>query len=399
MNSGKASERLDSCREWRANAVMDLDLSYPAISDLRRRARRRIPHFAFEYLDSATGAELQAQRNRDALDAVLFMPDILKGPQQPVFETSFLGQTYTRPFGIAPVGMSGLMWPGMEAILARYAQEARIPYGLSTVATRLPEEIGPLAGDMGWFQLYCPADPEIRRDMLRRARKAGFTKLVFTVDVPDDSRRERQRRAKLTLPPKITPRVIWEVLTHPLWSLGTLQTGAPRLRLPESYVDTTQARSSLHHAGHIIRGTPDWDTLSALREEWPGDLIVKGVLCTDAAQRLVKAGVDALWVSNHTGRQFEPGPASIHMLPKIRAAVGPDVPLLFDSGIASGMDILRALALGADFVMLGRAWHYAVAALGSAGPAHLTHILSEDMKLNMAQIGVERFEQLSERLI
>ncbi|WP_425098852.1 alpha-hydroxy acid oxidase [Tropicibacter sp. S64] len=378
---------------------MDLDLSYPAVSDLRRKARRRIPHFAFEYLDSSTGAELQFRRNRDALDAVLFMPDILPGKVDPDFTTRFMGTDYSRPFGIAPVGMSGLMWPGAERMLAGHARAQRIPYGLSTVATRLPEEIGPIAGDMGWYQMYCPADPDIRRDMLRRAKESGFQKLILTVDVPDDSRRERQRRAKLTMPPKITPRVVWEVLTHPEWSLKTLKTGAPRIVLPESYVDSDDPRSSLAHAGHIIRGTPDWDTLRALREEWTGDLIVKGVMCPDAATRLVTEGVDAIWVSNHSARQFEPGPASITELPKVRAAVGPDYPLIFDSGVASGMDVLRALALGANFVMLGRAWHYAVAALGRQGPAHLTHILTDDMKLNMAQMGTHALGDLPRRLI
>lgn len=378
---------------------MDLDLDFPAVSDLRERAHRRIPHFAFEYLDSGTGAELQVQRNRDALDAVMFMPDILSGRVNPDLTTRFMGADYARPFGIAPLGMSGLMWPGAENILARYAAKARIPYAMSTVATRLPEEVGPHADDMGWFQLYCPADPEIRRDILLRVRDAGFTKLILTVDVPDDSRRERQRRAKLTLPPKITPRVIWEIMTHPRWSLNTLRVGAPRLRLPESYANRNDAMSSLHHAGHIIRGAPDWDTLAALRDDWQGDLIVKGVLCPQASQRLVTAGVDAIWVSNHTGRQFEPGPATITALPKVREAVGPDFPLLFDSGVASGMDVLRALALGADFVMLGRAWHYAVAALGEQGPAHLTHILTDDMRLNMAQLGAHRLADVASRLI
>ncbi|MFZ7090147.1 alpha-hydroxy acid oxidase [Primorskyibacter sp. 2E233] len=378
---------------------MDLDLTYPAVSDLRLKARRRIPHFAFEYLDSATGAELQAKRNRDALDAVHFLPDILPGKVDPDFTTRFMGTEYSRPFGIAPVGMSGLMWPGAERMLARHAAQTRIPYSISTVATRLPEEIGPIAGDMGWYQLYCPADPEIRRDILKRARDSGFTKLILTVDVPDDSRRERQRRAKLTMPPKITPRVIWEVLTHPEWSLKTLRTGAPRIVLPESYLSQADARSSLAHAGHVIRGTPDWDTLKALREDWDGDMLVKGVMCPDAAKRLVSEGVDGLWVSNHSARQFEAGPAAIDELPKVRAAVGPEIPILFDSGVASGMDILRALALGADFVMLGRAWHYAVAALGEQGPAHLMHILTDDMKLNMAQMGTHRLQDLAGRLI
>ncbi|MCT4554679.1 MAG: alpha-hydroxy-acid oxidizing protein [Pelagimonas sp.] len=377
---------------------MDLDLDLPATSDLRKRARRRMPHFAFEYLDSATGAELQAKRNREALDQILFMPQILSGKPAPQLATKFLDQEFDRPFGIAPLGMSGLIWPGAESLLASHAHSARIPYCLSTVATRLPEEIGPKAGDMGWFQLYCPADPDIRRDMLHRARNAGFTKLILTVDVPDDSRRERQRRARLTLPPKITPRVVYEIATHPAWALGTARIGAPRIVLPESYVDSRAARSSIEHAGHLIRGTPDWDTLRALRNEWPGHLIVKGVMCPDAAQRLQAEGVDAIWVSNHSGRQFEAGPASITALPAIRAALGPDMPLILDSGIETGLDVLRARALGADFVMLGRAWHYAVAALGPKGPAHLHHILTEDMRLNMAQLGCDSCEQLPQRL-
>ncbi len=378
---------------------MDLDLSYPAVSDLRLRAKARIPFFAFEYLDSGTGTELQMKRNRDALDAIKFIPDILTGKVSPDLSTNFMGTSYGRPFGIAPVGMSGLMWPGAEKIFARTAARERFPYGLSTVATRLPEDIGPLAREMGWFQLYCPADPEIRRDILRRAKESGFTKLILTVDVPDDSRRERQRRAKLQLPPKITPRVIWEVATHPAWAFGTLREGKPRLRLPESYIDNTQSRSSLAHAGHVIRGTPDWDTLNQLRDEWQGDLLVKGVMDAEHAVRLQNAGVDAVWISNHSGRQFEAGPAAITCLPQIRKAVGPDYPLIFDSGVNSGLDIMRALALGANMVMLGRAWHYAVAAFGQRGVDHLIHVLSDDMRLNMAQIGAHSLDDLPRRLI
>lgn len=378
---------------------MDLDLDYPALSDLRERARRRIPHFAFEYLDSGTGRELEVQRNRDALDAVLFLTQILPGKVTPNFSTTFMGQDFGRPFGIAPVGMAGVMWPGAEKRLAKAAARHRIPYCLSSTATVEPEDIGPRADGMGWFQLYCPEDAEIRRDLLRRAKDTGLSKLVFTVDVPNDSRRERQRRAKLTLPPKITARTVWEVLTHPAWALGTLKEGAPRLRLAEGYVDDKSPKSSMYHAGHTIRGNPTWDTFDALRQEWDGDLIVKGLQRPEEAVKLVERGADAIWVSNHGGRQFEAGPASIKQLPLIRAAVGPDVPLLFDSGVQSGMDVLRALALGADFVMLGRAWHYAVAALEDRGIDHLVHILTDDMLLNMAQIGAHDLTSLGDLLL
>ncbi len=376
---------------------MDLDLRYPAVSDLRLKAKKRIPHFAFEYLDSGTGAELQVTRNRAALDDVLFLPGILPGKVNPDFSTTFLGHRWDRPFGIAPLGMSGLIWPGAEVMLAQHGAKAGIPYGLSTVATRVPEDVGPHAGGRGWFQLYCPADPKIRRDMLRRARDSGFDTLVFTTDVADDSRRERQRRANLSLPPKITLRMLYEVAIHPAWALGTARLGRPRIALPESYVDSRTSRDSTHHAGHLIRGTPDWDTLKALRDDWDGPLVIKGVLDPVAARRAVAEGGDAIWVSNHGGRQFEPGPTAVDMLPVIRAAL-PDTPLIFDSGVASGMDVLRGLALGADFVMLGRAWHYAVAALGAAGPAHLHHILTEDMRVNMAQLGIHSLSELPGKL-
>ncbi len=374
-------------------------MQFPALSDLRRQARRRIPHFAFEYLDSGTGRELQVQRNRDALDAVLFQPDILKGTINPDWTTSILGETFDRPFGMAPLGMSGVMWPGAEKILARAAAKHNVPYCLSTVATKIPEDVGPLAGGNGWFQLYCPKDVGIRKDILKRAKDSGFTKLILTVDVPDDSRRERQRRANLSLPPKITARTVWEVMTHPRWSLGTLLEGPPRLRLAESYLDKSDAKSSVAHAGHVIRGAPTWEILKWLRDHWDGDLIVKGVMNPESVTTLVDTGVDALWVSNHTGRQFEAGPATITQLPLIRAAAGPDMPIIFDSGVIGGLDIMRALALGANFVMLGRAWHYAVAAFAERGVDHLVHILTDDMRLNMAQIGAASMADLPNCLL
>jgi len=373
---------------------MDLDMQCPALSDLRRHARRRIPHFAFEYLDSGTGREMQVQRNRDALDAILFQPDILKGTIDPDWTTSILGETFDRPFGMAPLGMSGVMWPGAEKILARAAAKHNVPYCLSTVATKIPEDVGPLAGGNGWFQLYCPKDEDIRADILKRAKDSGFTKLILTVDVPDDSRRERQRRANLSLPPKITARTVWEIATHPRWSIGTLLEGPPRLRLAQSYLKDTDGASSVAHAGHVIRGAPTWDMVKWLRDHWDGDLIVKGVNNPTSVAPLKEAGVDALWVSNHTGRQFEAGPATITQLPLIRAAAGPEMPIIFDSGVIGGLDIMRALALGADFVMLGRAWHYAVAAFAERGVDHLVHMLTDDMRLNMAQIGAATIADL-----
>lgn len=379
---------------------MDLDLRFPALADLRARARRRLPHFVWEYLDSATGSESAKHRNREALDALRLYPRVLAGALNPSLETTFLGQTYSAPYGIAPLGMSGLIWPGAEAALARLAQARTIPYGLSTVATRLPEEIGPLAGDMGWFQLYPPADPGIRADLLRRARAAGFRVLVLTVDVPAPSRRERQRRADLAIPPKKTPRMFAQAAMRPAWALGTLHHGVPRLRLMEEYLRLAGNAPSTAHAGYLLRTNPDWAYVQALRDLWQGPLVLKGILRAEDAARARDAGVDAVWISNHAGRQFDGAPAGIEALPAIRAALGPGFPLIADGGIEGGLDILRMLASGADFVMLGRAWHYALGALGPRGAAHLDHILREDLLANLHQLGLERPDRaaLAERL-
>ena len=376
---------------------MDLDTQYPALSDLKTRARRRIPHFVWEYLDSATGREQTKARNRAALDRVLLQPSVLHGEFTPDLSTALLGRKYPLPFGIAPVGMSGLVWPGAEALLARLAAQTGIPYCLSTVASQPPETIGPLTGGQGWFQLYPPRDAEIRRDLLTRARDAGFHTLVLTVDVPVASRRERQRRSGLSTPPRMTPRLLMQVARCPAWALGALQHGKPRLRTLERYQEGAASLPSTEHIGYLLRTSPDWDYLKVLRDEWQGPLVVKGVLEAVAARRVREFGADALWVSNHAGRQFDAAPAAIEALPEVRAAIGPDMPLIFDSGVEGGLDILRALALGADLVMLGRAFHYGLGAFGAPGGAHVVKILREDMEANMGQLGTRTLAELSGR--
>ncbi|SNZ19251.1 alpha-hydroxy acid oxidase [Cohaesibacter gelatinilyticus] len=378
---------------------MDLDLSHPSIEDLRQAARKRIPKFAFEYLDSATGRELGLKVNRDALDAVGFMPSVLCGRTKAELQTSLLGQTYDLPFGIAPVGMSGLMRAGAERLLAQASVAHNIPFSLSSVAVASPEDVSAHIGQNGWFQHYPVNSAELRRKMLPRIREAGFHTLIITVDVPEESRRERQRRANLTVPPKADLRTLIEMAMHPAWCFSHLCEGiVPRMRFFDDYVPH-RGRESFTHAGALIRGIPDWQYLQELREEWDGHLVVKGVLRPEDATRMVAMGVDCIWVSNHSGRQFEAGPAVIDQLPKIREAVGSDMPLIYDSGVAWGLDIMRALAKGADFVMIGRAFQYAVAAFGAKGIDHLVHILKADMIANMSQLGVEKLDQLPQYLL
>lgn len=379
---------------------MSLHTKYPAISDLKHRARQRIPHFVWEYLDSATGDHKTQQRNRAMLDKVLFEPSVLHGEFEPDLHTNLFGVDHALPFGVAPVGMSGLIWPDGERKLARAATLAKIPYCLSTVATQTPEYIGPDVGGNGWFQLYPPRDIDIRHDMLKRARDNGFSTLVLTVDVPVASRRERQTRSGLTNPPRLTPRLLAQVARCPVWAAGIAKTGMPRMRTLDKYTADLAgqgALSSTAHVGYLLRTAPDWDYLRWLREAWHGTLVVKGVMRAPDAEKMQAEGVDGIWVSNHAGRQFDGALASIEALPSIRAATS--LPIIFDSGIEGGLDILRARALGADFVMLGRAFHYALGALGDAGPAHLIDILRLDMIANMGQLGAQSLGNLESSLI
>ncbi|MFK7876798.1 MAG: alpha-hydroxy acid oxidase [Paracoccaceae bacterium] len=373
---------------------MTLETRYPALSDLRVRAQQRIPKFVWEYLDSATGQEKAKARNRSALDAVQMLPSILHGEFDPDLSVHFLGRTLPLPFGIAPVGMSGLIWPGAERALARAAARHNIPYTLSTVATQAPEDVAPVLGDQGWFQMYPPRDPDIRQDMLRRVQDSGFHTLVLTVDVPVASRRERQVRSGLTNPPKLTPRLAAQAMMCPTWAMGMRKTGLPHMRMLDKYIDTdSTSLSSTAHVGYLLRTAPDWEYVRWLRDAWNGSFIIKGVMRGSDAPKLEQIGVDALWVSNHAGRQFDGTPAAISVLPQIRAAT--KLPLIFDSGVETGLDILRAHALGANFVMMGRAWHYALGALGDPiGPDHLVGLLRADLVANMGQLGAATLKDL-----
>ncbi|HDZ82693.1 MAG TPA: alpha-hydroxy-acid oxidizing protein [Roseobacter sp.] len=373
---------------------MNLHTTYPALSDLRERAERRIPKFVWEYLDSATGTQATQRLNRAALDRIRLMPSILHGEFDPDTSVELFDQRLPLPFGVAPVGMSGLIWPDAEGHLARAAARHGIPYCLSTVASQSPEDLAPHLGKNAWFQMYPPRVPEIRADMLRRARASGFSSLILTVDVPVASRRERQTRSGLTNPPRLTPRLLAQSAVRPAWSMAMARHGMPHMRMLDKYVSgTTQNLSSTAHVGYLLRTSPDWDYVNWLRDAWDGPFIVKGVLRPEDAARLDRLGSDAIWVSNHAGRQFDAAPAAIDMLPSIRAVTS--LPIIFDSGIETGLDIVRALALGADFVMLGRGFHFALAALGPKGIDHLIDILTKDLLANMGQLGARSLKDLS----
>jgi len=368
--------------------MADLANEFPRISDLAQRAKWRLPHFAWEYVESGTGAETLIDLNRAALDAVRMVPRIMQGPTVIDMTTMLFGRAYDAPFGVAPIGMTGMIWPEGELMLARMAARHRIPFTLSTVACETPEDVGPLTGGMGWFQLYPPKDPAVRDDLIDRAQAAGFTTLVVTADLPAPSMRERQKRAGIKMPPNPGPRTLAHIGLRPAWVAATIRRGMPRFRIISRYAENRSVAALARFMEAQLIDCLDFDYFSAVRDRWSGPLVLKGLLHAGDVEEAINRGADAVAVSNHGGRQFDGAPAAIDVLPSIVRQVAGRVPVLFDSGIRSGLDIARAIALGADFVLLGRAFIYGLGALGEAGCDHVAALLKGDLANNMKQAGV-----------
>lgn len=358
---------------------------------------RRIPQFASEYLRSGIGREAGMKRNREALDKILFdaryLPEL--PANAPEMAVTLLGADYALPFGISPLGLSGLMWPGAVDILARAASKAGIPMVLSHYATTGMLDFRSASGRYGWFQIYPARDPEIRSRMISEVADTGFETLVVTIDLPTATRRDRELRVGLSVPPKLTARTLWQTVTHPRWALATAREGKPDFRNLRPYIpkNLTMAEEA-HFLTDVIEGHVTVDILRAVRDQWKGRLIVKGLMTPQDARTALDCGADGIWVSNHGARQLDATPASVEVLPSIREAVGSSVPVMVDSGPRTGLDIARMLASGADFVFLGRAFIFAVAALGEHGGDHAVHILREELRCAMAQIGAGSVQDL-----
>lgn len=358
------------------------------IEHLRRQAKARLPKLAFDFIDGAAGREAALARAERALTETLLLPRILAGAEPRTTVAPLLGVTYAAPFGVAPIGLADLGWPGTDLALAAAAAAAGIPYVLSTAATTAIEDTVAVNPD-AWFQLYVGRDQTIVDDLIDRAGASGIATLVVTVDVPAPGKRVRDLVNGFTLPLRPSPTSVLDLALHPSWCLATARAGAPRFANLERYAGAGASAQSL---ATLMAGQSsarfDWALFAAIRRRWAGKLVVKGVLNPADAHRLKESGADAIVVSSHGGRQLDAAPAPISMLPLVRDSVGGDFPVLMDGGIRSGEDIAKALCLGASFVLLGRPFLYAVGALGLAeGPGFLIRLLTGELDNALAQLG------------
>lgn len=362
--------------------------SLPTTADARALAAVRLPRLIYDFIDGGAGEERGLASNTAGLAAVHLQPRSLVDVKIPSLNTTLMGRPWDVPFGIAPMGMCDLAWPGTDRSFAALSQRHKLPLGVSTASSTPLEELLERSGGHAWFQLYVTGSTDDAMALSDRAARAGYDTLMLTVDVPRIGKRPRDVRNGFETPFRMTPQHFLDFATHPRWSLTTLARGTPRM-----------ANFSGANAKGYDRNAPrtgaDWTFLQRLRERWRGKLIVKGVLSVEDSVRIKNHGVDAIYVSNHGGRQLDSAPSSIAVLPRIRQAVGAAYPLLFDSGIRSGEDIVRARALGADFVMVGRPFLYAVAAIGPQGAERLFGCLRGEIETALAQLGMASIDAVT----
>ncbi len=353
------------------------------IADLRSIAKRRTPRPAFDYVDGAAGAELTARRTREAFESTELLPRILHGTPEADLSTTIAGGPSVLPFGIAPTGFTRFMHAEGEDGGSAAAAGAGIPFTLSTMGTRSVEQVAENApGSRRWFQLYLWRDRQSSLDLLQRAWANGYDTLLVTVDTPVAGQRLRDVRNGMTIPPRLSVRTVLDASYRPEWWFNFLSTDPLTFA---SLSDTT------HDLPTLINSMFD-PTLSAAdlewaRQNWPGKLFVKGVLTAQDTRLALDAGADGLVVSNHGGRQLDRAPVSLKALAEVRAEAGADVEIILDSGILSGADIVSALALGADFTLIGRAYLYGLMAGGREGVTRAIELLAAEVRTAMQLMG------------
>ncbi|MEK9613089.1 MAG: alpha-hydroxy acid oxidase [Flavobacteriaceae bacterium] len=381
---------------------MNLDLlsKYPSVEDLRIKAKKRIPSFAFDYLDGGCNENVSLKRNTDDIRAVQLEPRYLRNHKKSSTCVTLFGKDYDAPFGIAPVGLQGLMWPNAPEILAKASLKHNIPFVLSTVTTMDIERASELTEGNAWFQLYNPVEKHIRNGIIDRANAAECPVLVLLSDVPTFGYRPQDYKNHLALPPKMTLKNILQVFTKPQWAFRTLQYGIPSFNTLKPY---TPEGLNLKQLGYFMdktfSGKLNAEKIKPIRDRWKRKLVLKGVASEQDVQDAIQMGFDGIILSNHGGRQLDASESSISVLQRLEKKYGNQIELMIDSGLRSGPDIARSLASGAKFTFMGRSFMYAVAALGNQGGDHALSILKTQFQQVMDQLCCERVEDLPSHLV
>jgi L-lactate dehydrogenase (cytochrome) len=376
------------------------DTNYPSVDDLRAKAKRRVPRFAFEYLEGGCNEDINLSRNVNDISEIQLMPRYLRKFGSPDLSAELFGHVYDAPFGISPIGLQGLIWPNAAEILARAAYNHNIPFILSTVSTSSIERIAELTDGKAWFQLYHPAKDELRDDLLRRVATARFPVLVVLVDVPSFGFRPRDIRNGLAMPPKMNMRNFVQMMGKPIWGIRTLQAGIPHFATLKNYIPSGYDMARLgQFMNETFAGRIDSEKIKPIREMWKGKLVLKGIVNEADIEQAIALGVDGIIVSNHGGRQIDAGESSVKSLERLRTQHRGRLKIMVDSGLRSGPDVARCVASGADFTFMGRTFMYGAAALGSRGGEHTISILKTQLWQVMEQLGCARVDQLPEHLI
>lgn len=380
--------------------ISAINPKYPSMDDLRKRAMVKMPKFAFEYLDGGCNEDINLNKNRSDIQKIELMPQYLSKFDKSDMKTELFGHTYDAPFGIAPVGLQGLMWPNAPEILAKAAASHNIPFILSTVTTSSIERISEITKGKFWFQLYHPTEEKVKKDLLDRAATAGTDVLVILADVPTFGYRPRDVRNGLAMPPKMSVKNIIEIFKKPDWAIQTLIHGQPAFKTLEPYMPKGLNLKKLgEFMDHTFTGRLSEDKIASIRDQWKGKLVVKGIVSEEDAQKAIKLGVDGIIVSNHGGRQLDAGQSSIVPMTNLAKKYKDQIKIMVDSGLRVGPDVARAMASGAEFTFLGRSFMYGVGALGEQGGNHTISLIKKEFQQVMEQICCEKTENLKEHLI
>jgi len=370
------------------------------VEDLRKRAKKRLPKIAYDFIEGGTDDEVGLATNEQAFRNARIVPRDLVDVTQRDQSTTLFGRTYSSPIGIAPTGLAGLFRRGADLMLAEAAREANVPMIMSGTSTGSIEDLGRIAPDHGWYQLYSAKDQAISEDMLKRAADAGLKTLVFTVDIPEGSNRERNVRNGWARPLKLTWKTKFEALRHPAWMMEWLKHGTPMFDNWEKYAGPNATADTVaDFVAQQTRAPMTWKHVERYRALWKGNLVLKGIMHPDDAIRAHALGVDGVMVSNHGGRQLDIAPSPLEVLPAIRDAVGDKMTVMFDGGIRRGMDAIVALCLGAKFCFVGRPTLYGVAAGGVPGAAMALDIFRREVDITLAQIGAPKIADLGPQFL